>query len=291
MNAARARRRRISVLYYSGTGGTRVVAELLAEILSVEYDARATAVYDPRASELAAASDFLVLCYPTYYLRPAPSMREFIGRLGPFDPPRASYVVTTVELYSENSIRACALMLRERGIAVAGSKVVRAPGSDVTCVLPGRLLPWLYRFEKGFPRKLRAIADEVDALAGEAAGPAAALDPRGLVPAPKWYTPFAQLLQVLVLNRFEGWRNRFRILPDRCTLCGACVAACDRGALIVAEGALRHIPERCELCTRCIHHCPGKAIVLIEALKDNPRLDGRLYASLKEDAKKELAAP
>lgn len=274
------RRRRIALLYYSGTGGTKLVAELLGEILSVKHDVRVTGVKDPHAAEGAADSDLLVFCYPTYFLRPAPSMREFIEGIGPFDPPRASYIVATDELYSENSIRACALVLKTRGIFVAGSKVVRAPGSDATCVLPGELVPWLYRFERGFPRKLRSIAEEIDGLAGH--------KPRGFIPAPKWYTPFAQLLQVSILNRFEGWRGRFRVLPERCTLCSACVAGCDRGGWALSGGALLHIPERCELCTRCIHRCPRKAIVLVGALKDNPRLDSRLYASLKEDARRRL---
>ena len=88
-------------------------------------------------------------------------MREFAERLGPFDPSRKAYIVMTCELYSENSIRGFALMLRKRGILVAGSNVVHAPGSDATCVFPSALVPWLYRFEKRFPNKLRAIADEI----------------------------------------------------------------------------------------------------------------------------------
>jgi ferredoxin/flavodoxin len=278
MDAVPARRSRISLLYYSGAGGTKLVAELLGEILSVKDETCVAGVKDPRAAEVAADSDLLVFCYPTYFLRPAPSMREFIEGLGPFDPPRASYIVTTDELYSENSIRACALMLKARGIFVIGSKVVRAPGTDLTCILPGRLLPWLYRFERGFPRKLRSIAEEIDR------------NPRGFIPAPKWYTPIAQLLQVAFFNRFERWRGRFRVLPDRCTLCGACAAGCDRGAWSISAAGLIHDPERCELCTRCIHRCPNRAIVLVGSLKDNPRLDSRLYASLKEDARKRLIA-
>jgi ferredoxin len=281
---------RIELLYFSGTGGTRLAAELLAELLSPEAEARATDIYDPAALERAAEADLLVLLYPTYFLRPAPSMREFVARLGPFDPPKRAYLVTTYELYSENSLRSCALALKARGVAVLGSGALRSPGSDPTCLLPGSLVPWLYRFEGGFPRKLRRIARELAELAGEIAalGTGAADADRERVPAPTWYTPFAQLLQVLVLNRFEGWRDRIRVLPERCSLCGACAACCDRGAWTMAEGLPSHDPGRCELCTRCLHRCPGKAIVLIGALKDNRRLDRRLFSVLSREAREAL---
>lgn len=86
------RRSRIALLYHSGTGGTRLVAELLGEILAVKHESRVKGIQDPRAVEVAADCDLLVFCYPTYFLRPAPSMREFIEGFGPFDPPRASYM-------------------------------------------------------------------------------------------------------------------------------------------------------------------------------------------------------
>jgi ferredoxin len=272
---------RASILYFSGVGGTRLVAELLGEILSKDGFRGATGIRDPRAVELAQGSDLLVLCYPTYYLKPPPSMREFVETLGPFDPPRAAYVVTTCELYSENSVRRLALALRKRGILVAGSKVVRAPGSDATCVFPSALVPWLYRFEKGLSEKLRAIAREIRSLA----------DGRGFresIPPPKWYTPFTQALQVLALNRFDGWRYRMRVRPDRCTSCGICAKGCDRKAWAMGEGGPVHVPEKCELCARCIHRCPERAIVLIERLKDNRRLDPRLYARLGAEARASL---
>jgi len=56
------------------------------------------------------------------------------------------------------------------------------------------------------------------------------------------------------------------------------------------DNEIRHDEERCELCTRCIHHCPRNAIVLrYRALKDNRKLDARLYARLKQEARAELA--
>ena len=274
-------RRRIAILYHSAAGGTRLVAELLGEHLGMDHEVSAASIYQPDAVRAAEGADLVVFCYPTYFLRPSRSMKEFIERLpaprlAAPDRPRPAYLVTTYELYTENSLRACGLLLKARGMFVAGSASVRAPGSDLTCVLPDWLCPWLYRFGRGFPEKLQSIADEIRMLARHG-GPER-------LPAPKWYTPFAQALQHGLLDGFIEWRDRIRILPDRCTDCGVCVKSCDRGAWERDGGAIRHRPERCELCTRCIHRCPRNAIVLSDSLKDNKRLDARHYALLKAAA-------
>jgi ferredoxin/flavodoxin len=273
--------KKVAIIYYSGTGGTKLVAQLVGELLSTALDPSVTGIEEARAGERAAEADLLVLLYPTFYLAPPPSMREFIENLGPFDPPKEAYVVTTCELYSENSIRRLSLMLKKRGVIVAGSKVVHAPGSDATCVFPSSLVPWLYRFERGFPEKLRAIAGEIETVAG-------AFGISESIPSLKWYTPFTQLLQILFFNRFDLWRYRMRAMSERCARCGACVRRCGRGAWFMGEEGPVHDGERCELCARCLHLCPENAIFLIGALKDNRRLNSRLYAELRAQARGSL---
>ena len=146
---------------------------------------------------------------------------------------RAAYLVTTYELYSENSLRVCALSLKKRGVNHHGEQEASArPGSDITCVLP-TALPLAVSFrERGFPRALATIADEIHARMGSGA-------PRGFIPAAKWYTPLSQLLQVeLVLDRFEGSKVNIHILPERCTSCGVCARGCERGAWLRSAIAL-----------------------------------------------------
>jgi len=207
-------------------------------------------------------------------------MQEFIRRLSPSCRGKRAYLVTTYELYAENSLRACALLLRTRGMIVRGSAAIRAPGTDLTCVLPDWLCTWLYRFERRFPRRLRSIAREVAALARGRG--------RERLPRLKWYTPAAQALQRGFLDGFFDWRDRIRILPERCTDCGACISRCFRGAWAREGNAICHHPELCELCTRCVHQCARNAIVLSYALRDNKRLTARHYAGLRARAQKAL---
>jgi len=267
----------VAILYFSGVGGTRIVAELLGGMVGPGTACEVLSVEDPRAAQRAAAPGLLVFCYPTYFLKPAPAMLDFIRSVPADLPGRQALLVTTYELYTGNSNRSAALLLRDRGIPVVGSHALRSPGTDVTCVVPDRLCGWLYRFERGFPRKAAEIARKIADLA--------ACPPReGKVPAPKWYTPLSWILQVLALDGFIRFRDRITVLEDRCTNCGLCVRDCPRGAWRSSERGPEHSGELCDLCTRCIHRCPQNALVLVRGLKDNRRLSPPLYDELRRKA-------
>ena len=267
----------VSILYFSGVGGTEVVAHLLGRLAGPGTPCEVLSVEDPRAAERAAAPGLLVLCYPTYFLNPAPVMTEFLRGIPEGRGERRAVLVTTYELYTGDSNRRAALLLRDRGIPVVGSYALRAPGTDVTCVVPDRLCGWLYRFERAFPRKAAKIARRLTDLA--AAPPAA-----GRIPSPKWYTPLAWVLQVLALDGFIRFRNRITVLEDRCSSCGLCARDCPHGAWRMTGNGPRHSGELCDLCTRCVHRCPRKAIVLVDRLRDNRRLDPALYGELRRTA-------
>ncbi len=275
------RSKKLAFLYFSGTGGTRLVAELLCELMPDEFECSAASIEDARSRLVAADSDLIVFLYPTYYLKPAPSMLEFAENLGPFDQPKTAYVVTTYELYAENSIRRFSLVLRRRGLVVAGSAQIRSPGSDVTAALPSFLIPWWYRFEKKLPEKLRGIAMELAAIAS-------AERSRESIPRLTWYTPFSQLLQILFFNWFDLFKRRFRVLKDRCTRCGFCVEMCVRKAWSMGGEGPVHDPGRCEFCCRCIHRCPNEAVVILKVFRNNRRLDEGLLARLGGEARSRL---
>ncbi|MBN2489000.1 MAG: 4Fe-4S binding protein [Methanosarcinaceae archaeon] len=64
----------------------------------------------------------------------------------------------------------------------------------------------------------------------------------------------------------EGFRGRPQILPEKCTLCGACAEACPSGALWLekngCEMTLTLSYCGCIFCGRCEEVCPNQAIKL-----------------------------
>ena len=54
-----------------------------------------------------------------------------------------------------------------------------------------------------------------------------------------------------------------QVLPERCIGCGACIAACAHGALIVRDGARVYVREECVACGACADACYARARVLV----------------------------
>ena len=283
----------IGILYFSAVGTTKVAAELLAELLECRLNmsncciegsgVSLVSIEDKEALSVATKAGLLVFCYPTYYLKPAPPMHLFAAGLPSFEAPKPCYIITTCELYSENSLRRLTKILAAKGLVASGWKALRAPGSDITAVLDARLVPWLYRFGRGFEKGLHLAAEEILTAAADKNG----FSPR--LPPPHWYTPLSQLLQILVLNHFDLVKYRLRVLDERCSRCGLCVAYCPAKAIMMEKDGVQIEARLCLLCCRCIHACPQRAIILSKRLKDNRRIDTALLAGLKAKARITLA--
>jgi pyruvate formate lyase activating enzyme len=66
--------------------------------------------------------------------------------------------------------------------------------------------------------------------------------------------------------------------PDRCALCGDCVAMCPEGALAIQDGRVQMMDALCERCGSCAGACPtearqlaGRRIGLAEAVREVER--------------------
>lgn len=95
----------ILILYHSGAGSTKALAEIYSEKLgkyhqtdiepiSLEYDYKKLLEYD-----------FLILGFPTYHCEPSLSMTEFIDNMPKFETEIRGFAFTTCGLYSVNTMR------------------------------------------------------------------------------------------------------------------------------------------------------------------------------------------
>lgn len=54
-----------------------------------------------------------------------------------------------------------------------------------------------------------------------------------------------------------------QVFPERCIGCGACIDACESGALAFRDRALDYRRDRCVACGRCVRVCCARARVLV----------------------------
>lgn len=257
----------VRVLYHSGAGSTRTIAELLGEGLATEGCTVESIRLDKDYSELE-SSRLLVLGFPTYHCDPSQSMMDFLAGLPVFKEPMPVFVFTTCAIYSGNTIRTFMEACLKRNMVVFGYEVFNAPATDGAIFFPS--LTMFLKYGKNTSEQLGSTIKLIkEALAGR-------MTPCAL-PAAKWYT----LLNAM--NRYAGKHVKFNIFVDNgtCIKCGKCVRECIRGCFSMKEDYPVYDGRNCEYCFKCVHHCPMTAVHIGKKRKSMKQLDDAFYKSWK----------
>lgn len=265
-------KKRIAVIHHSGSGSTRTIGEVFAELLSKKhavdiYPVRHDFDYGPLSEY-----DLLIFGTPTYNCTPSKSMIEFVDGMPRFDA-KPAFIYTTFALYSGNCLRNLAKALLKKGVVTSGYAHIKGPASDGSILFPP--FGWLFTYEKGIKKKLERAVNEMEGIIS-----APTLKPR--IPLFKWYVPLNWPNQYFGEKSFYNYRGKMRVLADRCTNCNTCVKGCIRGCWTEGEETPRYSPADCEFCVKCIHNCPESAIVLSDKMADKPRLSRKFYREKKE---------
>ncbi len=268
--------KKIAIIHHSGSGSTRTVGEIFAELLSEKRNVDLVDIlpinFDFDYSSLY-KYDLLIFGTPTFNCSPSRSMLEFAEKMPPFDIPKRGFLYTTYALYTGNCIRTLAKSLKEKSVITAGYTAIRGPGSDGALFFPS--FDRFFNYEKRVKEKIeRAISEMEEIIVSPEVKPK--------TPIFKWYAPLNYPNQYFGEKSFYKTRNRIKILKDRCTNCNSCVKNCIRGCWVEGDDFPKYTPANCEFCLRCIHNCPKLAIVFSEKMWDKPRLNRKFYLGMKE---------
>ena len=271
--------KKVPILYFSGSGSTKMVAEVVAETLSgSEIEPVMMEVTQKLSADDVAPYDFFVVLTPTYNARPSQLLLDFIDGLPLARYEKAAYVIATYGLYPINCQRIVGQRLLSRGIRPVGYGGVRGPASDGSLLFPS-WLSFMFHYEKHAPRKIRAIVEEIEALAQDWRSRPTTL------PQFKWYAP----LDFPVNTVFTRWyfrrfyRSNIRVLPDRWDgkpIDDAYPEAWQKNG----NGVPVYHPESDhDFALRAVHRTPHKAVIFHDRMKDKPRLTPEFYAERKRE--------
>lgn len=239
-----------AILYHSGVGSTRLLAEALEQRWRHSLAPRLLNVQELGEVGFLAEYDNLVFGFPCYHAAPSPTMRRFVERLPIFASPKRAFVFTSCGLYSGNALRGFAKLCRAHNIVVVHSAAYRCPASD------GILLKPDSRRMASFGKRIQDKLAKDAALAEQVF---AAPQPVGKIPA-------FRLSSILnAPNKLIGGAitRRIHLIEARCVKCGRCAKLCPYKRLDYSWDSYPvHKKQGCENCYRCVHVCPRQALTI-----------------------------
>ncbi|SET59447.1 hypothetical protein SAMN05660297_02869 [Natronincola peptidivorans] len=265
---------RILILYHSGAGSTKTIAELYYEQLDMysidinpiglEYDYKKLHDYS-----------FIIFAFPTYHCSPSPSMMQFIKNMPTFDKPKKAFVFTTYGLLSGNALREFIKECLPKNIIVNGYSVYRAPAADGALLLPP--IPFMFDFEKNIALKIKSDIKRIQQMIHSETC--------------KVQCPSYKLYEILNYpNKVGGkaYRHKLKVLENHCVNCKKCADDCIRKCWNTAGKYPQYKGEECEFCFKCVHHCPNEAIIISAKTRKRTKLNESFYQDFKERIKNEL---
>lgn len=242
---------RISILYFSPTGGTRRVARMLLSALRSSRipleEINLTPFEARRKRRTFGAGDLVFICVPSYYGRVALPMQNLDALSG------EGALAVPVAVYGnreyDDTLRELSGILSGRGFVTTAAAAFIAQHSQCPELGEGRPdandRARIEAFARDVLAKLASVAgDDLDGLAIKLLGDENA-PLRPYLP-----TPAAPVLAH----------------PERCRHCGECAAHCPQDIIDPLSFAVTE-PEECILCRACMASCPEGARDLPEPVR------------------------
>lgn len=239
----------ILVLYYSGVGNTKMVAEKIYDLLKVSNEVTIASIEKLTSDININQYDSLVIGFPTIHAAPAKPILTFLNGLDKLTQPIKTFIYTTCGMYSANTLRIFAKKCIKKNIMPILSKSYRCAATDGILIVPSMKI-WVHH-EKNLDKK---IEKDVVSFYNKAS-----LETRARIPRFKLYS-ILNYPNKLCGRHFP---NMLYLHKQDCISCKKCLINCPVNCIIFDdEGYPILNNEKCIHCYRCIHHCPKKAISL-----------------------------
>lgn len=232
------------VLYFSGTGNSKFVAERFAKEMesdcySIEEDAD--------FSGLLLAADGVALVYPIYASRVPRILREFI-REHQTDLLHKDLVILVTQMgFSGDGARCLTDLLQQGTYRVRYAEHIMMPNNINNLAI----------FPRTSEKRTEKLARQAERIVARIAQ-----DIRAGVVRKRGFHPGSRLLG-LMQGGFAPRMERMALdtvrIGEECSGCGLCVKRCPMHNLIMEDGKVKALGN-CTECYRCINLCPEKAI-------------------------------
>lgn len=243
--------KRLLAFYFSGTGNTRYVTQLLCRHLSAGYEVQTHEISGANHTEEIQKADIVMLAFPVYGSAPPQPMRDFLYAHRRAVAGKELIIVATQYLFSGDGAASLGRAAEKYGGIVSYAEHFRMPNNISDCpMLAVRTGEALWDILTPTDRKIVRFAARI--LAGKK-------QRRGFNPVSRAVGYFSQ--RALFRKHEQEKQTRLSVDAARCIQCGACVRACPVNNLSLCGGEIK-AAGKCALCYRCVNLCPQKALKL-----------------------------
>ena len=266
--------KRVIIFYFSGTGHTEIVAEMIKNALhtqGVHVDCHRIdrCVLDGSIPDIS-GYDAVGIGYPIYAFNVPRTVEEFVRMLPKGGKP--VFVFKTAGepfMFNKPSSYFIHGQLRRRGYGLIYERLYLMPYNIV------------FRYPDEVVKEIYTLSE---CLAGKMAEDIV----RGAEHKPR-YNPLLVLISLVMRIQFPGARLNGRLMRagKDCNRCGKCVRECRGGNIRMDRGRVR-FGWRCVMCMRCVMFCPKSAVKAgilepwavrgaydFKGIVNNPAVEGR----------------
>ncbi len=242
---------RLLIIYHTGVGNTKMVAERIKRCFEeAENQVYIFSLDQLPETILYSEFDGIVIGFPTIHTHPTKRILHYIDSIDKLEKPMPAFIFTTCGLYSANTVRIfCRKSLIKNLIPIKCASY-RCAATDGVLIAP--YIKFIGKPEKYLEQKiLKDCMIFIDKLKN---GKTSAHIPRF-----KFYSI------INYPNKVVGQHITFPIYlhKSQCTKCGKCINDCPSKALVADKESFPQFDRvKCEKCYRCIHHCLNKALSL-----------------------------
>jgi len=239
---------KILIIYHSGVGNTKNVAQWIKNSLETECCIEMYSVERiPRSINY---SDFngIIIGFPTIHTHPTTRIINFIDKLEFLKEPLPIFVYTTYGLYTANTTRIFCKKCLEKNLIPIQVSSYRCPATDGMLLVPRIKL--FRTYEKNIKKRIAAESTFFFNML---------LNQQMMKHIPRF--KFYSILNYP--NKLAGQLLTFQIYihKDKCIKCDKCINHCPTKAMKKGDDDYPFFSKRvCEKCYRCIYNCPKKSL-------------------------------
>ncbi|NCA93450.1 flavodoxin [bacterium] len=242
------------VLYFSGTGNSRYVAQIIARVTGDRLVSM-NELIKTNSKEIPKSDKPLVFVVPTYGWRIPRIVEKFIEEIK-YDGNRQTYFVLTCGAQAFNAASYVKKLCNENGLDFQGFAAVRMPENYIAIFTPPDKAIGEKQVQEAKP-KIFAIAEEIK---------------NGKIMKDDRSTPLGAVMSGIVNVAFYPLFIKAKAFyaTDKCVSCAKCVDLCPLNNVVMSKGKPKW-GDNCTHCMACISRCPEEAIEYGNKTQKKPR--------------------